>query len=156
MCSLAGQALIKSFEGLRLEAYLDQAGIPTIGFGTIRYPNGEKVKLGDRCTEVQASDYFAHDLQRFELDVDALTTDLAHQRQFDALVSFTYNLGTGNYRASHLRLTVNLDPDNPVIRHEFMKWYYAGGHPNKGLWHRRHLEANAYFNQDLPEPPFPG
>lgn len=154
-CSDAGIKLIQSFEGLRLAAYLDSANIPTIGFGTIRYPNGTKVKMGDVCTEADADDYFRHDLTRFELDVDAMTADTVAQRQFDALTSFAYNLGTTAYRDSTLRNRVNLMPNDPAIRAEFMKWYKAGGKPVLGLWRRRHKEADTYYGVTTPVPEMP-
>lgn len=154
-CSDAGVRLIQGFEGLRLQAYLDSAGIPTIGFGTIRYPNGTKVKLGDTCTEPDADDWFRHDLTRFELDVDAATIDGVAQRQFDALCSFTYNLGTAAYKGSTLRKKVNLNPADPTIRAEFMKWHNADGKPVEGLWRRRHKEADTYAGVSTPCPPMP-
>ena len=154
-CSDAGVRLIQSFEGLRLAAYLDSAGIPTIGYGTIRYPNGIKVTLGDVCTEADADDYFRHDLTRFDLDVDALTTDAVAQREFDALCSFCYNVGSAAYKGSRLRQKVNADHTDGSIREEFMKWHYAGGKPVLGLWNRRHKEADFYFGVTTPIPPMP-
>jgi lysozyme len=150
-----GLTLLKQFEGLRLSAYLDSAGIPTIGYGTIRYPNGEKVKMGDLCTPDQADMYFAHDLQRFERAVDALSVDTLSQRQFDALTSFTYNTGENAYRTSTLRKVVNVNPNDPGIRRQFQKWHFAGGRPIKGLWKRRHREADFYFGVKTPLPAWP-
>ena len=64
--SSKGLQLIKISEGLKLKAYLCPANVPTIGYGTIRYPNGEKVKLGDTCTPEQAETYLKHDVKVFE------------------------------------------------------------------------------------------
>lgn len=150
-----GVALIKQFEGLRLEAYPDSAGIWTIGYGTTRYPNGQKVRPSDRCTVEQADLYFGHDLQRFELAVDALTVDGLVQRQFDALTSFVYNVGESAYRDSTLRKRVNANPNDPAIRDQFMRWHNAGGKPVLGLWRRRHREADFYFGVSTPMPPGP-
>jgi lysozyme len=153
--SADGMALLRQFEGLRLEAYQDVAGIWTIGYGTTRYPNGQKVRAGDRCTLEQADIYFAHDLERFELAVDALTVDTILQRQFDGLTSFTYNVGEQAYKDSTLRKLVNANPNNPAIRDQFMRWHNAGGKPIPGLWKRRHREADFYFGVSTPIPPGP-
>lgn len=153
--SAAGIALIHRWEELRLEAYLDVADIPTIGWGTTRYPDGSKVALGDTCTKDHADAYFEHDLRRFELAVDALTVDMITQRQFDALTSFAYNTGEGAYRDSTLRRRVNANPDDSDIRREFMRWIYSGGKRRRGLWNRRHAEADHYFGVTTPTPPYP-
>lgn len=150
-----GLDLLKQFEGLRLAAYLDSAGIPTIGYGTIRYPNGEKVKMGDLCTPDQASMYFAHDVHHKAQAVDALTVDTISQRQFDALTSLVYNIGESAYRGSTLRRVVNASPNDRGIRKQFMRWHFAGGRPIKGLWKRRHREADFYFDTVTPLPAWP-
>lgn len=90
-----GINLIKSFEGLRLKAYDDGVGVITIGYGTTRYPNGHKVQLGDTCTEKQAEQYLANDLVKFEKAVNDLIKVPVNQNQYDAIVSFTYNVGIG-------------------------------------------------------------
>lgn len=153
----AGLALLKSFEGLRLNAYQDVAGIWTIGYGTIRYPDGMRVKKGDTCTEALAEAYLRHDLSAFEKAVDDLTVDDLTQAQFDALCSFVYNVGSGDvgYKGSMLRKRVNNNPDDPTIRPQFMRWYKAGGVGVEGLWKRRHKEADFYFGMSTPCPPFP-
>lgn len=154
--SPAGSALIQRWESCRLAAYLDSAGIATIGWGTIRYPDGRKVRMGETCTAEEADQYFRHDLTRFELAVNALTVDTVRQREFDALVSFSYNVGEGAYRGSTLRKKVNANPSDTAIRRQFMKWYFAGGKPVLGLWRRRHSEADHYTGIVLPIPSFPG
>ncbi len=70
-----GIDLIKSFEGYYANAYLCPANVPTIGWGTIRYPNGQKVKMGDKCTIEQATTYLINDLKGFESSVDAMCVD---------------------------------------------------------------------------------
>lgn len=141
-----GLALIKTFEGLRLQAYLDSANIPTLGYGTIRYPTGQRVKLGDTCTEQQAEAYLRHDLRATEDAVDAMTTDDLSPHQFDALVSLTYNIGSHHFRHSTLRQLVNAMPDSPAIRDQFLRWVYAGGKVVRGLRERRKREAEHYFS----------
>jgi len=146
-CSQEGFDLIKSFEGLVLEPYLDPIGIPTIGFGTIRYPSGKKVTLKDaHITEEQAEDYLRHDLRRFELAVDAICTDKINQSQFDALCSFCYNLGENALRTSTLAKRVNKNPNDPAIKAEFIKWIYANAHKLNGLIRRREAESKLYFS----------
>jgi lysozyme len=95
--------LIAGFEGLRLDAYVDPVGIPTIGYGTIRYPNGTKVRMGDRITEDEAEEFLMHEATKFARDINEVVEGIAlNQNQFDALVSFTYNVGPGALRSSTL------------------------------------------------------
>lgn len=141
-----GIELIKSFEGLKLVAYVCPANVPTIGYGTIRYPNGNKVKIGDTCTLAEAERYLRNDLIQFESSVDALCVDSLNENQFSALVSFCYNLGAGNLKSSTLLRKVNVNPSDPSIRGEFMKWNKGGGVVLKGLTKRRDAESNLYFS----------
>lgn len=139
--------LIKSFEGLYLKPYLDPIGIPTIGYGTIRYPNGKKVTMADpEITEGTALVYLRSDLKKFELAVDAICTDKLTQNQFDALCSFCYNLGEGSLRTSTLAKKVNADPNDKTIDKEFAKWVYADGKKLNGLIRRRKAESDLYFS----------
>lgn len=142
----AGIKLIASFEGLKLKPYLCPANVPTIGYGTTRYPNGFKVSLNDKpITEAQAKEYLLHDLERFEAAVDAMCIDTLTQNQFNALVSFTYNLGEQSLRSSTLLKKVNANINDPSIKNEFMKWVNAGGKKLEGLVRRRAAEAEMYF-----------
>lgn len=96
-----GIGLIKEFEGFETKPYLDIAGVPTIGYGTTRYANGKKVSLKDpEITEKLATAYLMEDLVYFEQQVEAMTTDRITQNQFDALVSFSYNLGANALKGS--------------------------------------------------------
>lgn len=146
-------------EACRLVAYDDNGlaagGVWTIGWGTTKYPDGRRVQPGDTCTQAQADAWFRVALQRFERDVDAYTTDALTQRQFDALTSLVYNIGPGNYRTSTLLRLVNANPDNPAIRAQFMRWRYQDGVPVRGLWNRRHAEADQYFGVVTPLPEWP-
>lgn len=96
--SLAGMNLVAGFEGYRDKAYRDSAGIPTIGFGTTRYPNGELVKMGDTCTRDEALLWKQHDIKDTEKWVNEIITVPLKQHQFDALVSFVYNIGPTAFR----------------------------------------------------------
>lgn len=139
--------LLEKLEGLKLDAYLDSGGVPTIGIGTIIYPNGQRVKMGDKITADQAHEYCLHDLAGTALAIDALSRDDINQNQFDALCSFVYNVGIGAYRDSTLRKLVNGNPNNAEIRAEFMKWKYVRGLVIPGLITRRTKEADLYFKK---------
>lgn len=142
-----GINIIKGFEGFRGKPYLDKADVPTIGNGTIRYPNGTRVTLKDaEIMQKQADLFFLHDVANSELEVDAMTVDIINQNQFDMLVSFHYNLGGGALRRSTLLKKVNRNPNDPTIRDEFTKWIFADGKRSKGLLSRRNKEANIYFS----------
>lgn len=136
--------LIKSFEGLFLKAYADPIGIWTIGYGTIVYPNGVKVKKGDVITQAQADEYLKHEIDQKSQGVNSLIQGL-NQNQFDSLVSFAYNLGLGSLKKSTLLKKAKVNPSDPTIKAEFMKWTKAGGKVLKGLIRRRQEEANLYF-----------
>lgn len=122
--SQKGLDLIKKFEGLELEAYLDPAKIPTIGYGTIRYPNGNKVKLGDEITEQQAEAYLLHECSKFAQRVEELVTVPLNQNQFDALVSFCYNLGDGALEQSTLLRELN-EKNYSGAAAQFPRWNKA-------------------------------
>jgi lysozyme len=138
-----GLNLIKKFEGLRLDAYLDAVQIPTIGYGTIVYPNGVRVKLGDKCTEAQAEQYLTFKLNQFEADIKRMVKVSLKAQQFDALVSFVYNLGPTNFSKSTLLKKINLKEFDSAAE-EFLKWNKAGGKVLKGLTRRREAEKELF------------
>jgi lysozyme len=122
-------------------------GINTIGYGNTYYTNGKKVSLQDpKITIVQAEELIKHSLSTYEKAVDSFCRDDISQSQFDALVSFAYNLGTGNLQKSTLIKKVNLNPKDVTIADEFLKWNKANGTVLKGLTRRRQAEANLYFS----------
>jgi len=140
--------LVAEFEGLRLKAYPDPAtgGEPiTIGYGTTIYPDGKKVKLGDIITEEYAKSMLLHDLNTFSVKVSSLVKSNINQNQFDALVSFSYNVGVGNLKKSTLLKKVNISPNDKTISAEFMRWNRGGGKILKGLIKRRRKESELYF-----------
>lgn len=141
----SGKQLIKDYEGISLTAYQDAVGIWTIGYGMTHYPDGTAVKQGDVITEQQADNDFSVLADQFAAQVNPLIHSSVNDNQFSALVSFTYNLGTGALSTSTLLKKVNADPDDPTIRDEFMKWVYAGGVKLQGLVNRRDSEADLYF-----------
>jgi lysozyme len=144
----AGIDMIKRFEGFRSAPYKCPAGVPTIGYGATFYPGGKKVTMTDKTiTEVEATALLQSMLVKFEQYVDSYCIDTVTQNQFDALVSFCYNLGPANLKASTLLKKVNANPNDETIRAEFMKWTKAGGRTLKGLVTRRTAEADLYFKK---------
>jgi lysozyme len=117
-----GINLIKSFEGLRLSAYRDVAGIWTIGYGSTRYHDGKPVKPGDKLADEQQADaLFANTLGQYEDAVNQYVKVPLTQSQFDALVSFTYNEGTGALKESTLLKKLN-EKDYPGAADQFLVW----------------------------------
>jgi lysozyme len=144
----AGIEMIKTFEGFRGTPYKCSAGVPTIGYGATFYPGGKKVTMTDAAiTEEQAVELLANMLVSFEKYVDSYCVDTITQNQFDALVSFAYNLGPANLKASTLLKKVNANPNDESIKLEFLKWVKAGGKTLKGLVRRREAEAELYFKK---------
>jgi lysozyme len=142
-----GYLLITNHEGLRLKPYLCSAKIPTIGYGNSYYPDGKRVTLLDKdITKQEAFDMFKEVANRFAKRVDTLVTSNLNQNQFNALVSFAYNVGTGNFSSSTLLKKVNRNPDDLTIKDEFLRWNKAGGKVLNGLTNRRNEEAILYFS----------
>lgn len=141
-----GIDLITSFEGTRFNAYDDGVGVWTIGTGTTVYPNGVKVKQGDTCTPEQAKAYFKHDLAKFEKTVNNSVTVPLTQNQFDALVSLTYNIGSGAFNNSTLLKKLNKG-DYQGAADQFLAWNKAGGKVMKGLVRRREAERALFLKK---------
>jgi lysozyme len=145
--SQKGLELIKQFEGLSLTPYVCAGGINTIGYGNTYYTNGKKVTLKDpNITLQQAEELLKHSLSTYEKAVDSFCRDDISQSNFDALVSFAYNLGTGALQKSTLIKKVNANPKDVTIADEFLKWNKANGRVLAGLTRRRQAEANLYFS----------
>lgn len=137
--SPAGLDLIKHFEGVRLAAYLDSVGVPTIGVG-----HTLGVKMGDRITQEQADEFLRVDIEDAEDAVHRLVTVPLTQGQVDALVSFTFNLGVGNLGKSTLLKKLNAK-DYDGAAEEFLKWCLAGGKMLPGLLKRRTAERQMFL-----------
>lgn len=136
-----GIELIKKFEDFRSEAYKCPAGVWTIGYG---HTGG--VKPGDRVTETEAEGFLRKDVESSEKIVLTLVKKPINQNQFDALVSFVYNTGSGNFAGSTLLRKINSNPQDEGIKKEFQKWVYAKGVKLPGLVSRREKESNLYFS----------
>ena len=142
-----GYLLITKHEGLKLKPYLCPAKIPTIGYGNTYYPDGKRVTLLDKdITKQQAFDMFKEVANRFAKRVDELVITELTQNQFNALVSFAYNVGTGNFSSSTLLKKVNKNPNDLTLKAEFLRWNKAGGKVINGLTNRRNEEADLYFS----------
>ena len=130
-----GIALIKRFEGVCLEAYLDSVRVWTIGYG-----HTQGVKEGDTCTADQANEWLKEDVHRAENCVaQSVSVDLT-QGEFDACVSFIFNLGCGAFLGSTLLRLIN-DGRMDDAAAQFVRWSHAGGVQVAGLVKRREAEA---------------
>ncbi|MET3980923.1 lysozyme [Mucilaginibacter sp. UYP25] len=120
--SKRGIAIIKNFEGLRLNSYQDIAGVWTIGYGSTRYVDGKAVKKGDKLADTaQAESLLKSTSTDYIGAVDEGTTVHLSQNQFDALVSFIYNVGTGAVRSSTLFKKLNAG-DYQGAADQFLLW----------------------------------
>lgn len=137
-----GIALIKEFEGLRLKAYKCPGGVWTIGYG-----HTAGVKHGMVISERQAEEYLKADLIAFEKYLNGLGLAI-NQNQFDALISFIYNVGTGNFSRSTLLRKVRANPQDNSIMDEFLRWVNSKGRVLPGLQRRRLAEMKLYFSND--------
>ena len=117
-----GFKIIKNFEELRLTAYRDVAGVWTIGYGSTRYHDGKRIKPGDRlASEAQADALFRNTLGQYENAVNQFVKVPLTQNQFDALVSFTYNEGTGALEESTLLVKLN-EKNYGAAAIDFLAW----------------------------------
>jgi len=138
--SEAGKNLIKKFEELKLVGYLDAVGIPTIGWGTTRM-DGRKPRVGEKITLEKAVALFDADLADFEDAVrDSVRVPLT-QPQFDALISFSYNVGEANFKSSTLLKLINAGAPARDVQPQFLRWNKAKGKVLRGLTRRRLAEA---------------
>jgi len=142
--------LVRTFEGYSANPYLCPTKVPTIGYGNTEYENGRKVTLQDPSIDVEkAKTLSAFYIDKFGVDVKKVVTKTLTQNQFDALVSFAYNVGIGNLKASTLLKKVNLNPIDETIRTEFMKWDKGTINGKKvkldGLTKRRKKESDLYY-----------
>ena len=140
-----GLDLIKQFEGFSSKAYIDLVGLPTIGYGTLIDRQDEEWLLSATITREEATRLLKQDVQPIEQQLNRMIIQTVSQNQFDALVSFCYNLGTGALRRSTLLKKINCKPNDPTIKREFLRWVYAGGKRVQGLVNRRTLESELYF-----------
>jgi len=147
----AGLALIKAFEGLRLESYICPAGFLTVGYGS----TGEHVYPGQVITEKEAEELLRTDLWRFEDVVSCSVTVPLTDNEYAALVSFSFNVGCGAFKDSTLLRRLNDgEPKGRVFAEELPRWDKANGEPLEGLARRRKAEVDLALGSNEP-PVFP-
>ena len=130
---------LMEMEGLRLEAYEDAAGVPTIGYG-----HTKDVRMGDRITAYWAKEMLREDIEAAEWQVKELNV-ARNEAQLDALTSFVFNLGIERLKESTLLKVIREGGSKQQIRKEFKRWVYADGKKLKGLELRREWEARRFF-----------
>lgn len=132
-----GLAFLRQMEGVRYEAYKDSVGIPTIGVGH----TGPDVFMGQKIDDAEVNRLLAGDVRKAEQAVSNYVTVPMTQDQFDALVSFTFNVGVGAFWKSTLLKKINA---GQPVDGEFMRWTRAGGNVLPGLVKRRALEVKLF------------
>jgi len=145
----AGINLLIEFEGCVLHPYRDQVGIPTIGIGMTYYPEtGKKVTMQDNplASIAEAHRQFLLLVKPFELAVYSTTRDDLTQNNFNALVCFTYNIGTGGYKGSTVHRLVNASVIGAPLKDAFLMWDKADGKVLQDLVNRRTREYNVYMS----------
>jgi lysozyme len=133
--------MIKEFEGLRLEAYLDPIGIPTIGWGQT-----EGVKMGDVITRSKAEELLMSDILNTRLPgITRLVKTPINNNELCALISFSYNVGLGALERSTLLKMLNAGQNRSLVADEFDKWVMGGGIKWPGLVRRRAAEKALFL-----------
>jgi lysozyme len=147
-----GKALIRKYEQFRNHPYLDAVGVPTIGWGNTFWEDGTPVKMTDEpVTRERGNALHSYWLNIFEDSVEKYVKKNLFQCQFDALVSFAYNVGIANFRSSTLLKRINNDPNDPDIEKQFKRWNKGRDRVTgelivlNGLKKRRNEEAFLYF-----------
>jgi lysozyme len=140
--SLKAIKLIKKYEGFRSDSYLCPANVPTIGYGNTMWPDGKKVKLGQRISMEEADKLLMWEITN---KTKALPKLSVNQNMFDSICSFIYNCGVGAFLRSTMYKKINVNPFDPTIRDEFMRWINKGSAFENGMRKRRKEEADLYF-----------
>ncbi|WP_395263293.1 lysozyme [Enterobacter hormaechei subsp. xiangfangensis] len=140
-----GIALIKEFEGCKLTAYQDSVGVWTIGYGWTQPVDGKPIRAGMTIKQETAERLLKTGLVSYESDVSRLVKVGLTQGQFDALVSFTYNLGSRSLSTSTLLRKLNAG-DYAGASDEFLRWNKAGGKVLNGLTRRREAERALFLS----------
>ena len=140
--SQEGISLIKKFEGCKLESYLCAANVPTIGYGSTK-----GIEMGMNISQERAEELLLQDLEVYEDAVNKAVELPLHQHQFDALVSWTFNLGGANLNASTMLKVLNTGAYEDVP-HQIKRWNKAGGKVLEGLTRRRLAESLLFEGND--------
>lgn len=151
-----GIKLIKHFEGCHFKPYLCPALLYTVGYGHVLFPQQAKLPLAKRkewaldpkynrkFSQEEVDDLLKKDLRRFELGVLRYITVPLKQCEFDALVSFAFNLGNGTLQRSSVRSKLNRG-EKEAAMDTLLKYCRAGGKVLRGLERRRAAEVNLFF-----------
>ena len=142
-----GIQLIKQFEGCRLKAYKCPANVWTIGIGHTETVNGKPIVEGMTITELMAETLLTIDLQKFENAINTLVKKSLTQNEFDALVSFVFNVGIGAFRNSTMLRLLNQGNISEAAL-QFQRWNKAGGKVLKGLTRRRLAEKTLFLTHN--------
>ena len=140
--SAEGIALIKKFEGCELEAYQCSAGVWTIGYG-----HTKDVEEGDTISKDEAEEMLVEELHEYENYVNEYVNVALSQNQFDALVSWVYNLGPANLKSSTMLKVLN-EGKYEDVPYQMKRWNKAGGKVLDGLVRRREAEALLYQGRE--------
>ena len=140
--SQEGISLIKKFEGCEYNAYKCAADVLTIGYG-----HTKDVKEGDLVTQQEAENLLAEDLKEFENYINDMVTVPLNQNQFDALVSWVFNLGPANLKASTMLKVINIG-NYENVPEQIKRWNKAGGKVLDGLIRRREAESLMFQNKE--------
>ena len=149
-----GIDLIKHFEGCPMEdemvvSYRCPANKPTIGFGSLKLIDGSPVQDGMKITKQEAENLLAHELEEYEGYINDMVNVELNQNQFDAMVSWVFNLGPTNLKnSSLLRILNSTHVDWADIPYQIQRWNKVNGVPNEGLKKRRKAEALLFQGQE--------
>ena len=138
--SIKAYDLIKRFEGLRLEAYHCPGGVLTIGYG-----HTKGVRPAMKISTDEAETFLKTDIAAIESQLTAVHLNLT-QNQYDALVSFIFNVGFSSFKQSTLLAKIRVNPNDDTIMDEFLRWVYSRGKVLLGLQRRRLAEMKLYFS----------
>ena len=137
-----GINLIKQYEGCKLFAYRDSVGVATIGYG-----HTKGVRMGQAITQRQADEFLRDDITEAEKVLNNMDINFT-QNQFDALCSWIFNLGSGNFIHSTMMKRISADANDETITDELIRWHNAGSKPLLGLMRRRVAEANMFLGRE--------
>ena len=143
--SQEGLSLIKKFEGCELEAYKCAAGVWTIGYGSTK-----GVKEGDSIIQEEADKLLLHEMEEYEGYINDMVNVNLEQNQFDAMVSWVFNLGPANLKASTLLKVLNAK-DYEGVPAQIKRWNKAGGKVLQGLIRRREAESLLFAGKEWHE-----
>ena len=138
--------LIKEFEGCKLRSYLDGGDVPTIGYGTTRYSNGEKVMIGQDISQDMADFELVTHCNQLADGITACVYSELNENQFSALISLVYNIGMTAFQKSTMRKLLNL-LEFEAAANQFDRWVYDNGVMVNGLVNRRAKEKAVFLSK---------